>query len=119
MACSKRVHGPIRCTRNRRKQQVQRLTNEEIQVLKTLVAILQEEMDFDRNSGTERPFGPVWTDVYIRLGKKLGKIHYPLSETVLRTKRLRGLQLDSSIGRVPKDNRANFSSDPPTKFRRI
>src|SRR6267143_5465709 len=111
MARTNRIHGPIRRTGGGRKQQIQGLTNKEIQILKALDSAIQEKVDSYRNSRTERFNGSLRADLYLRLREGTGSIYYPLPKKLLHSIRLWRLHMESTAGCIQKNRGENIPSD--------
>lgn len=104
---------------NRRKQQVQGFTKQEIQTFKAFASAIQETLDPNWNARTQRAARSFWTDIYFRLGEKLRKIRNPLPKGVFRPEPLRKVRVYTETYRVVKSNGKNQPSRPPAKRRRL
>lgn len=109
---------PVRRPRNRRKQQVQRLNDTEIQALKTLSAELQKAVDSYGDASTEWSPGLIRTNVRIGLRTLAWAVHYALQNGILQS-RLDGVQLATKTGRFRSDRGPNKSARPSTERRRL
>lgn len=119
MAGKHRSTKSVRRTGNRRKQQVQKLADEAVQILKALDSAIQEAVDSYRHPSPQRSDGSLWADLFIRFGTSTGEVYYPLPKRLLYSIWLWGVHMESETRQLPKNNRKNSPTDSPTKFRRL
>lgn len=105
--------GRNRPSSHRRKQQIQKLTVEEIQELEAAVAVVQATLDLNRYPCPERIRGFVRTNLYFRFGKVFRSVYYPLSEGVFPSRRVQSLRLAAKPRRVGKGDREDKSISSP------
>lgn len=107
---------PVRRTGNRRKQQVQKLADEAVQILKALDAELQKAMDTYRDSSPQWLNGSLRSDLYLRLRTSTGEIHHPLPQRLFYSIWFWGVHMESKARKLPKNHRKDSPSDSPTKL---
>lgn len=119
MAGKDRRAKKLRPTNRRRKQQVQRFTDPEIQVLEELSAFIQETVDSYRDSSAQRIDGPLRASVYLRFGQSAGPIYYSLPAEFLYTIGVRGILVDPEGRFIWENHRQSLSLDSAAKRGRL
>lgn len=106
---SKQAKTKLRRLSNRRKQQVQRQSNQAFQELKTLVDGLQAAVDSYRYARSERVRRLIRANIHLRFRALTRALHYALPEQLLPKERIQSLRLEAEAGSIQRSSRADFS----------
>lgn len=115
----KRALKLLRRASDRRKQQVQGFTKQEIQTLKALAASIQEAMDPNRYPSSERTYRSFWANVYFGFRKEFGKIHNSLPKRVLQSKPIREVGVDPEAGCMGGRFQSDLTASPSIERGRL
>lgn len=107
MATRKKGLPPLRRPNNRRKQQVQRFTDKEIQAFAALAANIRTTLDTYRNAGTKRITRSLRAALPAGFGTLLRALHNSLQERILQSRGVRRVQLGAESGRFRQDRGKN------------